>query len=101
MERYEVNNNILVKEKTSGLLAETLAEQMPEVEYAVPVIHYSWFPRFILSFDGANKIKGVGQFAGKDFFNVFSYGLIHGNANQVLADKKSVVISEDLAKKLF
>ena len=101
MEKHEVNNNLLVKGGTSGLLAETLAGQMPEVEYATPVIHYSWFPRFILSGDGTNKIKGVGQFAGKDFFNVFSYGLIRGNASQVLNDKQSVVISETLARKLF
>lgn len=39
MEKHEVNKNLLVKGGTSGLLAETLAEQMPEVAYATPVIH--------------------------------------------------------------
>ncbi|MEJ2195917.1 MAG: ABC transporter permease, partial [Ignavibacteriaceae bacterium] len=59
----------------------------------------SWFS-YTLSIDETN-IKAVGQFAGKDFFNVFSCNLLQGNPNQVLTDGSSVVISEELAKKLF
>jgi len=41
------------------------------------------------------------MFAGSDFFNMFSFGLVAGNKNKVLEDKSSVVISESLAKKIY
>jgi len=46
-------------------------------------------------------IKAQGIFATENFFNVFSWHLIQGNKDQVLADKNGVVISESLAKKIF
>jgi len=47
------------------------------------------------------RIKGIGQFAGKDFFNIFSYDLIKGDQNSVLSDKHSIVLSVGMALKLF
>jgi len=38
---------------------------------------------------------------GEDFFNIFSYPLIEGNPDKVLEDKTAIVISRELAKKLF
>ena len=100
-ERQQQDNKIYIKDQTAGLTAETLSGEMPEIEYAVPVMHYSSFPKFVIYHTDDNKIKGVGQFVGKDYFNVFSYELIQGNKNQVLTDKSSIVISEVLALKLF
>ncbi|MBL0053909.1 MAG: ABC transporter permease [Bacteroidetes bacterium] len=39
--------------------------------------------------------------ADKNFFNVFSFPLIEGDKNSVLKDMKSMVISEEYAKKYF
>ncbi|GAB3816069.1 hypothetical protein GCM10028895_10890 [Pontibacter rugosus] len=81
-----------------GKLGESLAEEMPEVAYAVSS---SDIPdKFILS-DKGRHISASGQFVSKDFFNVFSYKLTQGNESQVLANKNAVVISESLAQKLF
>jgi putative ABC transport system permease protein len=87
---------------TPGPLVETLAEEMTEIEYAAAVAPPNWrgFDGFILTVAKQN-IKATGQYAGKDYFNIFSYGLIQGNAGQVLADKNSIVISDELAMKLF
>jgi putative ABC transport system permease protein len=87
---------------TPGLLAQTLAEEMPEIEYAAAVAPPNWrgFDGFILTVNEQN-IKATGEYAGKDYFNIFSYGLIQGDAGQVLADKNSIVISDELAMKLF
>ena len=87
---------------TPGLLAQTLAEEMPEIEYAAAVAPPNWrgFDGFILTVAKQN-IKATGEYAGKDYFNIFSYGLIQGDAGQVLADKNSIVISDELAMKLF
>src|SRR5690606_19826002 len=56
---------------------------------------------FIVSATKNEKIKATGQFAGKDYFNIFSYGLISGNKDQVLTGKNNIVISESLAHRLF
>ena len=54
---------------TPDLLAETMAEEMPEIEYATPVAIASWLPQFTLT-EGENNFKASGQFAGKDFFKI-------------------------------
>lgn len=83
---------------TSGLLAEALAEQLPEVEHAVAA---KIRPESkILSVD-EQQIRATVQYAGPDFFRIFSYELIHGNKDQILLAKDAVVISETLAMSLF
>ena len=101
METQQVGDGTFIKYRTSGLVAETLKEEMPEVEYASSVIQSSWFPKFILSATEDANLKAVGQFVGKDYFNVFSFGLTQGDENQVLSDKNAIVISDELALKLF
>ena len=86
---------------TPDLLARTLANEMPEVEMAAAVTPSSFFGKFVLSTGGENILKATGQFAGKDFFKMFSYGLTQGNAGQVLTDKNAIVISKKLAMALF
>ena len=87
-------------ESTAGLLAESLAKDMPEVVRATAVAPAEWFDPFTLSYDD-QKIKASGQFASPNFFQTFSYELIQGDASQVLADKSSIVISQDLAQRMF
>src|SRR5882762_10413631 len=94
-------NGIETGEQTPGLLADALAKEMPEVEYATAVIPVSWSDKKVILSVGDKRIMGTEQFAGKDYFNVFSYRLIQGDKNQVLADKNSIVISKEMALKLF
>ncbi len=100
MERQTTNGVVGISDGSSGPLSDAVALQMPEVEYATPLASPGWFPKFTLS---ANDkiIKASGQYAGKDYFNVFSFKLLDGNKDNVLANKNSIVISDELAKKLF
>ncbi len=82
---------------TSGPMAEALAEEMPEVELAVTTTYLSGHTLSVSKTD----IKAMGLYASDDYFKLFSYELTQGNENQVLSDKKSIVISESLATKLF
>jgi len=100
MEHRKSGGQIQVSDESSGLLGEILISKMPEIEYAAAVAPPEWWQKFTLS-AGDKNIKGTGQYAGKDYFNIFSFKLIEGNKNQVLADKNSIVISDELAKKLF
>jgi ABC-type antimicrobial peptide transport system permease subunit len=72
------------------------------VEYVAAVAPSSWpgFDRLTLSV-GENAVRATGQYVGKDYFNIFSYGLMEGDADQVLSDKNAIVLSEELAMRLF
>ena len=100
MENQQHANEMNTVDFTSGLLAESLAEEMPEVEYAVAVAPAVWFGDFTLSLTEKN-LKAPGQFVGQDFFSIFSYNLLQGETDQVLTDKNAIVISEDLSQRLF
>lgn len=82
---------------TSGPMAAAMKAGMPEVEYAVTE---QPFDNATLS-ARENDVRANGKFTGRDFFKMFSYPLLQGNADQVLADNNSIVISETLARKLF
>lgn len=100
MENRQQSGGILTSPTTSALLAESLAEDMPEVEYAAAVAQAPWSENITLSVN-ENNTRATGKYVGKDYFNIFSYPLIEGDKKQVLADKNSIVISEGLAQKLF
>ena len=60
-------------ENTPGLLAESLAKEMPEVEYAAAVIPSEWFSnKGLISFNDTH-LGAARQFVSKDYFNIFSY----------------------------
>lgn len=102
MEKQHLDNSISVGEGTPDLLAETLEDEMPEIEYAIGATPSKWFGDFVLKAENSDKIyKEKGQFVGKEFFKMFSFELLHGNKDQVLEDKSSIVISENLALRLF
>jgi predicted permease len=100
MESRRFLGRVDISDESSGLLGETIAREFPEVEYAAAEAPANWFQKFTLT-AGDKNIKGVGQYVGKDYFNIFSYRLLDGNKSTVLSDKHSIVISEDLARKLF
>ncbi len=86
---------------TPGLLAKALEAEIPEIEHAVTVLPASWFPNNGLISIGDTRIKAGSQFIGQDYFNVFTCRFIEGDKNRLLADKYTIAISEELAKKLF
>ena len=98
LEQGETLESVWVGEHTSGLLAETLAEEIPEVEYAVATrlreegITLSINDRYT---------QASALFASEDFFQAFSFDLTQGSRDRVLQDKNGIVISEALAMKLF
>jgi hypothetical protein len=79
-------------------LAPALAEEMHEIEYAINTSDI--IPDVTLS-SGDLHFTAAGQFADKNYFNIFSYELRQGKLNEILSDKSSIVISESMALKLF
>ncbi|WP_422082082.1 ABC transporter permease [Ulvibacterium sp.] len=100
MINYHFPDGIVTDTATPSLLAASLTEEMPEVEYATQVNSRDISCEGILV-HGDKKIKAGGLFAGRDFFQMFSYDLVQGNGMKVLEDKNSIVISKRLATSLF
>jgi len=100
MEYRKAAGNMSLTDESSGLLSETLIGQIPAIEYAAPVAPPDWWQPFTLT-TGDKNLKAIGQYAGKDYFNIFPFPLLEGKPGQVLADKNSIVLSEKLAKSLF
>lgn len=97
MEHQTYSDKILTTTSTPGLLAETLREEFAEVELATT---YTWINDNTLRINDKTLVAN-GLDVGPDFFEMFSFPIIHGNKKSLLADKYSVVISEELAVKLF
>ncbi|MBT1699207.1 ABC transporter permease [Fulvivirgaceae bacterium PWU4] len=94
------NGSVKTTGQTPLFAGAAMADELPEIEYAVVTTPPAFFPAFTLSQEGT-QARGTGKYAGKDFFNIFSYDLIDGDKDHVLADKHSVVLSETMARKLF
>jgi putative ABC transport system permease protein len=100
MENIRNSEGVVTRDATSFGMADLLLETLPEVEHAATVTPMAWFPKFIID-DNGNRLKNEGKFAGKNFFNIFSYPLLHGDKDQVLLGKYSIVLSQKLASKLY
>ena len=100
METNRANGQQQMTDESSGLVSELILAQAPEVEYASPLAPASWWPKYTLSV-GDKNMKAVGQYAGKDYFNIFSFPLLEGKKGDVLKDKNAIVISDELAMRLF
>ncbi|MEQ8927894.1 MAG: FtsX-like permease family protein [Fulvivirga sp.] len=96
MEHQHYADDIMTTTSTPGLLAETLKNEIPEIEHAATT---TWVNSNTLSI-GEHNVKADGFYVGPDFFNLFSFGL-HENPDVVLKNKNSIVISESLANQLF
>ncbi len=100
MEHQQKENTINTSGQTPDFLAAALAEEIPEITSSIVVTPPNFFPSFTL-WSAEVHVKGVGKFADKNFFSIFSYDLISGNTEQVLSDKGNMVVSESMAKSLF
>ncbi|MFT3947804.1 MAG: ABC transporter permease [Agriterribacter sp.] len=89
---------VQVDEKTQGLLAQSMVKELPEVEKAVCIKKER--STGIVSYND-KTIKVNPEFAGNDFFNIFSYPIIDGNSNDALSDISGILLSDATALKLF
>lgn len=101
MANWETPQGVQTGNNTPGLLAQTLKAEMPEVEYAVPVIPSSWFDKKGIVIYGDQRLEARNEFAGKDYLQIFSYPLVQGDRGSALAGRRNILVSDELAKKLF
>ena len=100
MQNFQAANELMTWEYSPYILGESLVEDLPEIETYTATNNRFYIPRGLLS-DGDKNISTTGLFAKENFFDVFSYPLLRGNKSQVLSNKNSIVISQEMALKLF
>ncbi len=101
LENHVDAGDIRTTEATAGLLAETMKEDFAEVSMSAQVAPVRWFENFTLVDEHSEKFKSRGQFAGADFLQMFSYPLLLGTPENALSRPDGVVLSRDLATKMF
>jgi putative ABC transport system permease protein len=82
---------------TPGPLAEAIKSGIPEVEY---VAHVANDGSRLFEYKDLTFLPG-GYFTDPDFFKIFSYKIIAGDANNPLPNQSSIVLTNSLAKKIF
>jgi len=79
-----------------GPLASHLREVIPEITHTTSYMEMQWK----LSCEDKGFFV-IGSFVDNDFFNMFSFPLLQGDISIVLNNPGSVVLTENLAHKLF
>ena len=95
------NGIIRIQDHTQGPLSEAMEKDLPEVDNAVTVMNLSKEGMDITLKNGEKTFKTGGIFSGEAFFKVFTFPLISGNSGTILKEKNNIVISENLALKLY
>ena len=96
------DGSVFTTEHTPGILAESLKKDLPEVEEAATVVITNPIDEtkgVMAAGDGHVKAREI--FATSNFFDVFSYPFLLGNRDQIRKDKNAVLLSRQLALKLF
>ena len=81
---------------TSAMLAPTLMEEFPEVEYATRLRNSMGQLRY-----KEKNFNGTGKYGDENFLNVFSFKLIEGDKKRALVEPFTIVLSEKFAEKFF
>jgi putative ABC transport system permease protein len=84
-------------EFSPGLLAEALKKEIPEVEHAAMV---AWDDELLFTAN-EKSAKETGRYASPDFFKMFSFPLVQGNAKTALSSPDNIVISQKLSDNYF
>lgn len=82
---------------TPGMMATEMKKVLPEVQYAT---NYAW--NDLNTFEANGKIiKEDGNYAGEDFFKMFSFPLLEGNAINALKEPLNIAVSRKMAEDFF
>ena len=98
--RAETADEVQIWDETPGPLADAMVESLPEVTSATSYHNSFMQPKGIL-LSGESSTEVVGLYAKSNFFEVFSYPLLQGISQAVLANKNNIVLTRSTATRLF
>ena len=94
---HNIEGSINTMNTVSLPLGDVLRKEIPEIKY---VAETDWNDNHSLMV-GETKLYLKGMRTGNDFLKIFQYPFVKGNANAVLNDPYSIVLTESTAKSLF
>jgi putative ABC transport system permease protein len=90
---------------TPAPMARLMQMEFPEIESTTIMIDAFQDDKTLLQYQQGNNIKSFyetkGFFADSNYFRLFSYNFIEGNPKTALNEPNTVVISDEIAKKIF
>ena len=93
----EVQGEILTGDQMPYPMATVLQDDYAEIEQTV-LTTYAWSQ--LLRYQ-EKSLKEKGMYAGPDFFSLFTFPLLRGDAAEILTAPGRIVLSESLVAKLF
>ncbi len=93
----DFNDQIFTDRNMAFPLSASLEQELPEVEKAVMT---TYAQSHILGF-GDNRQRKNGMTVSENFFDLFSWQFVQGNAHTALPDPSSIILTESAAKALF
>ena len=81
---------------TQGPLGPALLDEIPEIEQVTRANFGGWSIKF-----EEEEMYSYGIYADSSFLNMFSFELINGNKKSVLSNPHSVILTQELALKIF
>ena len=108
---YQVGTQFLGNDKqnrsagTPSPLGPTLQKEFPEIEASARIINLFVDDKTLLQYNGSGEIKSFyetrGFLADSSFFRLFDYHFIEGSGEKALIEPNTIVLSEEIAKKIF
>jgi putative ABC transport system permease protein len=83
---------------TSSLLYKELKIKVPEIEKVTAMTNYSRNSTFS---NGSKVLKQKGKFVSEDYFDMFSFNILEGNASKALDAPNQIAISREMAELFF
>jgi putative ABC transport system permease protein len=86
---------------TPGLLGQSMQNELPEVQYATVVRPEESDEAAGIISTNDKHFKANSEYIDQNFFKIFSYTIIEGNANAFASNKYGVLLSDKMALNLF
>ena len=100
MQNFQPANDIMTWEYSPYVLAESFKEELPEIEAVTSTNDRFYIPKGLLTY-GEKHFKAQGLFTRANFFEIFTHPILRGDKKNLLTDKNGIVISEEMATRLF
>ncbi|HSF55936.1 MAG TPA: ABC transporter permease [Algoriphagus sp.] len=97
MANRNYNDQIFTDQNMVFPFAQALEQELPEVQHAV----MSTFAESHILEAGDSKFRRNGITVSENYFDVFSWQFLQGNAETALPDPNSIVLTESAAQALF
>ncbi|HEY2348667.1 MAG TPA: ABC transporter permease, partial [Puia sp.] len=106
---YKAVKKINPKDKswasTSAPISGGLKSDLPEVELSTRLLKFPSLDKMLLKYEQAGNQNSFyetnGYYVDSNFFQIFTYNFISGNGLSALKEPNSLVISNEIARKLF